>query len=60
VLTPRQFRNLSEFEHGRVAENSVGTVLILRDDRLPGVVYLVEIINGPVERFYNEQINTVT
>jgi hypothetical protein len=60
VLTSNQFRNLPKLEHGRAGENSVGTILIIRDINVPGVVYLVEIVNGPVERFYNEPVNTVT
>jgi hypothetical protein len=60
VLSSVQFRNLSNYGNGQVFENSVATVLILRDATCSGVVYLVEIINGTVDRFYNEQVNTVT
>lgn len=60
VLSSVQFRNLSNYGNGQVFENSVATVLILRDATCSGVVYLVEIINGTVDRFYNEHVNTVT
>lgn len=52
VLTPNQFRNLSKLESGRVAEESSASLMMIRDAEFPGVVYLVELRNGPVEPFY--------
>jgi anti-sigma factor RsiW len=51
VVTERQFRNLHEFTEERVAETSLGSIHIIRDPNIPGVVYLVEVINGPIEPF---------
>lgn len=51
LVTERQFRNLHEFTDERVAESSLGSIHILRDPNIPGVVYLVEVINGPIEPF---------
>ena len=59
VLSARQFRNASGLPTGRLAENSVCTVLIVRDPDWADVVYVVEVINGPVELFYNEIDATV-
>jgi Putative zinc-finger len=60
VLSSKQFRNLSKLPDGRAAANSVCTLLIVRDPNTPDVVYLVEVINGPVELFYNELEATVS
>ncbi len=55
VLTPKQFRNLPEFQAGQVAENSSGRIHILRDPNWPDVVYVVEVINGSIEPFLVEE-----
>ena len=60
MVSRKQFGNLSEFRDGRVAQNSVCTVLVLHDPDMSEVVFIVEIINGPVELFYNEGEASVT
>ncbi len=60
VVYAKQVRDLSALHDGRVAENSVCTVLIVRDPEWPEVVYVIEIIIGPVELFYNEGEATAT
>ncbi len=60
VVYEGQVKDLSELQDGRVAENSVCTVLIVRDPEFPEVVYVIEIIIGPVELFYNEGEATAT
>ncbi|MBX7103404.1 MAG: zf-HC2 domain-containing protein [Gemmataceae bacterium] len=55
VVTENQFRNLAEVATGRAAENSVSTIVVLRMAESPGVVYLVEVLNGPIEPFYNDE-----
>ena len=54
VVTPAQFRNLPALPDGRAAENSMATLLIVRDADRPGVVYIIEVLNGPIEPFYAE------
>jgi hypothetical protein len=60
VLSANQFRNLSKLPDGTAASNSVCTILIVRVPNSPDVVYVVEVINGRVEDFYNEVESTVT
>lgn len=60
VLTANQFRNLSEFADGQVAENSVGTLTILRHPGQPEVVYLVEVFNGPLNGFLESESSPIT
>jgi hypothetical protein len=60
VLDERQFRNLRSLPDGAVAENSGCSVIVVRDQSAPGVVYLVEVLNGPVEPFFSEDDPTIT
>lgn len=60
ILTTGQFRNLPQLPDGRVTQNSVCTVMIVADPDHHEVVYLIEVINGPVELFYNELDATVS
>lgn len=60
VLSSRQFRNLPTLPAGRAAENSVCTLFIIRDPDSADVVFVVEVINGPIELFYNEPGESVT
>lgn len=54
VVTSGQFRNLSSLPEGRVAENSACTIVVIRDANEPAVVYVVEVLNGPIEPYLSE------
>ncbi len=60
VVTKDQFRNLKDLPDGRLADNSVCTIIVVRDPETPDVVYIIEVINGQVEPFYNDGEASVT
>jgi hypothetical protein len=60
VVNKRQLRGLAALPDGPVAQNSVCTLVIVRHPETPDVVYLVEVINGTVDAFYNDESATVT
>jgi hypothetical protein len=60
VVNERQFRGLATIPDGPAAQNSVCTLIVVRHPEASDVVYLVEVINGTVEAFYNEDSATVT
>lgn len=60
VLAENQFRNLSGLPDGPVADNSAMTLLVIHDPTTTGVVYWVEVLNGPVDPFYVDDEPSVT
>ncbi|MFL5330985.1 MAG: anti-sigma factor family protein [Gemmataceae bacterium] len=60
VLAENQFRNLSGLPDGPVADNSAMTLLVIHDPTTSGVVYWVEVLNGPVDPFYVDEEPSVT
>jgi hypothetical protein len=54
VLSERQFRNLPRLPAGPLAETSSCSVSLVRDPDRPGVVFIIEAFNGPVEPMYDD------
>jgi len=54
VLNERDFRNLRSLPDGPVADSSSCSVTLVRDPDRPGVVYVIEAFNGPVEPMYDD------
>lgn len=60
ILSERQFRNLGELKDGPIGETSSCTVTLVRDPERPGVVYVIEAFNGPVEPMYDDSEPSAT
>jgi len=60
VLAEKQFRELPGVADGSLAENSVATILVIHDPVSAGVVYLVEVLNGPIDPFYVDEEPAIT
>lgn len=60
IVDETSFRNLATMESGLQGENSVCSVHVLRDPNQPGVVYLVEALNGPIDLFLADEDSAAT
>jgi hypothetical protein len=60
VLRESQFRNLRGLEAGTVSQNSACSLVVLREPECPGVVFVAEVLNGPVESLFSDDESPIT